>query len=221
MFDEKLYERILALECTEKELNSISPRLAEMEYDSLEPFDKYYSLDRVRACIQKLDAGEWSVMAAAGWVNVYNWIVMGGFKGEDHDEDKKEISLAALIRYEISDWLDGMSFMDGVYSPPAEFYLEGLTRLDGFYKDRNDWDGFYTFTDNRNSDGGEMDDIYLLLINGKRRQIIISRNDSVDWIRNKPMLTLVALKEFKGKIKEYNTLGYKELPHFFGSEYEE
>ena len=221
MFDEKLYEKILSLECSEDELYAISPKLSVMEYDTAEPFDKYYSFDRVRECIRKLNAGDWSVEAAAHWVNVYNWIVMGGFKTEDYDEDKKEISLTTLIRYEISDWLDGMSFMDGVYSPPVELYLEALTRLDGFYRERADWDGFYTFTGNRYSDGGEMDDIYILLINEKKKQLILSRNDGCDWASNKPALSIVGRKVFKEKIGEYKALGYEMLPHFFGSEYEE
>ena len=91
MFDKNLFEKICNLSCSLKELKCFCSRIDKKEFDTDNAFSKYYSLDTVLRCIQLCQDKRISGQYLAYWACAYNWIIMGGFKGKENDENEKSL----------------------------------------------------------------------------------------------------------------------------------
>ena len=215
MFNKQLYERICSVTCTEDELAEFCKD--ELECDTENPFDKYYSLESIEKCIAMYESKKVSDQFLAHWANLYNWIIMGGFKTDDTE---KTVSLNMLARWEISDWLDSLSFYDAQYheseeySPltfrnPTEIYKNSFRVFDGVYHAPNEWDVFYAHADDYGgySDGG---DICLLLVNKKQRSYLKLYSDQYDY-RKYAMEGECCEEFYEEHIRFLEKIGFEEI----------
>ena len=90
MYKKELLKKICDISCSSNELDEFVSQINKNEYDSDNPFEKYYDVDRLIVAIDKYNSKEIDAKFLAHWMNAYNWIVMGGFK---RMEDTAETSL--------------------------------------------------------------------------------------------------------------------------------
>lgn len=110
MFDKDLFDRICNAGCSREELEKFVIDIDKKEFDSENPFEKYYNVERLIMAIEKYEAKEIDAKFLASWMNAYNRIIMGGYKTEEQDES---VSLKKYMIWEIADWIDGLAFFDG------------------------------------------------------------------------------------------------------------
>ncbi len=215
MFDTAMFDKICSVKCSEGELKNFVRGLNRREFDMDNAFDKYYRVETVIKCIELYKSGEISDRIFAYWACAYNWIVMEGFKGKDNDENEKDVSLKTVIRWEISDWLDSLSFCDSY--DKSEFLLDiddyayALRMMDSLYKNADDLRAFYSYTYMKYDDGEDFGDIYILLINDKSREFIIFENDFCDFRKCTLHATLCEEEILNQTMRDLGNAGYKEI----------
>ena len=133
MFDKAMLEKICSLKCTCDELKRFNSKIEKREFDVDNCFEKYYSLGSILKCIQLYKDKRITAKHLANWCNAYDWIVMGGFKGKANDENEKNIDVASILIWDISNWLDGLSFFDPEFHDLDE-YIANFRVLDSIYK---------------------------------------------------------------------------------------
>ena len=109
MFNKALFEKICNVSCSPEELNGFITGIDTKEFDSDKPFEKYYRVGTLLSAIEKYQAKEIDADFLACWMVAYNWIIMGGFRIE---ESNKNFSLREFLIWELSDWIDGLSFFE-------------------------------------------------------------------------------------------------------------
>lgn len=132
MYKKELLKKICDISCSSNELDEFVSQINKNEYDSDNPFEKYYDVDRLIVAIDKYNSKEIDAKFLAHWMNAYNWIVMGGFK---RMEDTAEMSLKKLLIWTISDWIDSLSFFDGSDFYNLEEYKTIYRTLDSILQD--------------------------------------------------------------------------------------
>ena len=108
MFDKTMYEKIFTVTCTLEELENFVSCKTKKEFDLDNAFQKYYSLERIFSAIEKYKAKEISDHYLANWASAYNWIISAGLDFQSKTNHK----IKEIIAFEISDWLDSLSFFD-------------------------------------------------------------------------------------------------------------
>ena len=78
MFDKKLIEKVCNLTCTKTELADIN--VEKINYDTDNPFKKYYSFAVIKGAIEKYISKKWDDQTLAHWAYLYDWILEGGFE---------------------------------------------------------------------------------------------------------------------------------------------
>ncbi len=212
MFDLELTKKICNVACDLEEINIDQTKV---KYDNDHPFKKYYRLETIIKAINKYKNNEISDECLAHWSCLYCWILNGGFS-DDLTEDY-DCELEKIIRYEISDVLDSLSFYDGETYYDLNEYIEAFKSLDLLLKDIEKWEGFFTPTENADYN----EDQYVVLFNKIDKQFIILYTDYFENGNSYEDLLFVDEEEYNDKLNTLIQLGYKELSYFHFSENED
>ena len=214
MFDKDIIEKINNLKCSSDELYEL--RVDTINYDLEDPFEKYYSCDKIIKVIEKYQNGEIDDKYLSHWANLYNWILNGGFKdyvqNQDKYKDKRIEELNEILKFEISDWLDSLSFFDSNEEEEMNIkvYKESFKNLDYIYNTINDWKTFYTI-ENKQLEGY---DILIPCINDKTKNYIII-NYYIDNLDEIKYINNIEFDEYKQIIQELIQKGYEEIKYGF------
>jgi hypothetical protein len=178
MFDNELYEKICTISCTFDELNEFNTRINEKEFDTDNAFEKYYRLETILKCIRLFKERKIDAYYLAYWANAYNWIIMSGFNDELEGE---KFFIDEIIKYEISDLLDSLSFYDDIKEIRfIDDYEKGFTAYDKVYRTLEDWHIAYA----KSTSEVYLEDGYcdydILAINDKTKEFIYLRIESCE-----------------------------------------
>ena len=161
MFDKQMYEKIFTVSCTFEELENFVRGMDKKEWDLHNAFQKYYSLGCILSAIQKYKAKQISDKFLAYWSNAYNWIISAGLEFQSKTNHK----IKEILAFEISDWLDSLSFFDETEEFfDIEEYINVFSTLDKIYNGINHWEFEYAPTNEFCEENG---DIWVLFINIK------------------------------------------------------
>lgn len=219
MFDKELFKKICEVSCGADELEKFTIGMDKKEFDSDNPFAKYYDVGEIICAIEKYQKKEIDAKFLSNWSNAYDWIIMGGFKIESKDNS---VSLKDLLIFEISDWLDSLSFFDGdedFYN--LEDYKNTFKVLDGVLQDVNDCEAIFAF--NAEEDNYEKDKYYfahhteILIRNNKKKYFINVCTDCIDY-DDRMLFHKVAIKEIEKQQSNLKAQGYLELLYGYSSE---
>ena len=212
MFDKELFEKICNVNCTLDELTRFNTKINEKEFDVDNCFEKYYSLDPILKCIDLYKNKRITDKYLAYWCNAYNWIMMGGFKSERSDENEKNIDVATILIWDISDWLDSLSFFDDDYDGyDLDKYISAFRILDSIYKNRNKWEAFYSFGTDTYDDGEPVNDISVLFVSKTKAVYYTLASDGCDFkecVLNEELTEVLSIET---TINDLKSKGYKEL----------
>ena len=210
MFDKEMFEKVCNVTCTLDELKRFNSKINEKEFDVGNCFEKYYSIDTVLKCTKLYKDKRISDGYLAYWFNAYNWIVMGGFKGETGDEDKKSVDLATILIWDICDWLDSLSFFD-CEDDHLSMAIGNLRILDSIYKNRKKWEAFYSFDTDIYDDGEPINDINVLLVSKTKNVYYTLHSDICDFKEYALDEQFAQVPHIKSLINDLMAKGYKEL----------
>lgn len=211
MYDKQLIEKICNLTCSKKELEISTDSI---KYDIESPFKKYFHVETVVNAIQKYLDKEWDETMIARWGNHYNWIICGGF--EEHVIEELN-SIEDFIKWNISDWLDSLSFFDAIKEEEKDIELdeeemkldgweEVFRCLDNIFKTSTQWKGFYAKIGPR---GEFNDDQFVLLVNDSTKQYMIFHSDFLDNGYEDEYLKYMTQEEHIKKVREVEQMGYQ------------
>ena len=215
MFDAVMFDKICSVSCSDKELRGFNCGLDRREFDMDNAFDKYFSLDSIIKCIDLYKSGKVSDIFVSYWACAYNWIIMAGFRGKDNDENEKDVSLDTLIRWEISDWLDGLSFYDKECETKdllgIDDFREAFCSLDRMYKNIDSFTAFYSYTGEFYDNGCPIEDAFILLINHEGREFLFYRCDGCDFRECRLDGTLCEEKKLFEMMDDLKRQGYEKI----------
>lgn len=215
MYNKELFEKIVDVKCTFKELEAFVTEIDKKEFDIDNAFNKYYNVDKILMAIDRYKNKEIDAKFLACWMNAYNWIIMAGFKIESKD---KEIAFKDLVVWEISDWLDSLSFFDDSDDWfNLEDYKHSFKIIDSVYKSINDWHCVFAHTDEW---GDNEDDVVLLAINNKTKQFV-KIYASLDYLNEKVTFPKIEENKIIKEIERLKCADYQELKYGFFDEIEE
>ena len=210
MFDKITFGKICNLTCSFDELKRFNSKIDEKEFDVDNCFEKYYSLETILKSIKLHKDKRISGKYLAYWSNAYNWIIMGGFKGKANDENEKNISLATILIWEISDWLDSLSFYDEDYDYDLDEYSHSFRALDSIYKNNKKWKAYFRYSNEFYADNTP-EDIEAILVNeqkGVYYKIYSDGCDFKEYVLDDNFIETNDLDLFE---KELKAKAYKEL----------
>ena len=205
MYNKDLYNKIIHVSCSFEELETFVSGIDKKEFDLDNAFEKYYDLERIIYAINRYENKEVDDKYLAYWMNAYNWIIMAGFKIESKNN---EISFRDWVVWEISDWLDSLSFFD---DSDDWFnlgdYKNSFRIIDEIYKNINDWKCVFAHTDEW---GDNDEDVVLLVVNDKTKELV-KIYASLDYLNERVDFPRIEEDEFEKKIKQLKKVGYQEL----------
>lgn len=138
MFDKKLIEKVCNLTCTKTELADIN--VEKINYDTENPFKKYYSFAVIKGAIEKYISKKWDDQTLAHWAYLYDWILEGGF--EENMVDNLD-TFELFMKDVITEHLDGLSFFDAEYDEDDETniyqWLQLFENYDRIWQTRKGW----------------------------------------------------------------------------------
>lgn len=202
MFDKKLFKKICEAECSINELEDFVRDIDEKHFDLDCPFEKYYSLERIIAVIEKFQNSQISDKYLAYWMNAYNWIIMGGFKVDDYNN---HISLKKFLMWLICDWIDSLSFFDWGGEFELEKYKETFRTLNKVYMDCAECNAVFT-------PYGDNDDVGVLVVNEKSSYFVVLYDES-DNVNCEYDIRQSDIDSIKDEIKRLNKIGYTRLAY--------
>lgn len=205
MYNKDLYNKIINASCSFEELELFISDIDKKEFDLDNAFEKYYDVEKILYAINRYENKEVDDKYLAYWMNAYNWIIMAGFKIESKNN---EISFLDWVVWEISDWLDSLSFFDDSDDWfNLDDYKNSFKIIDGIYKNINEWDCVFAHTDEW---GGNDDDVVLLVVNDKTKELV-KIYASLDYLNERVDFPRIEEDEFEKKIKQLKKVGYQEL----------
>jgi len=149
MYDRELLESVATATCDYTKLLKEYPNQTKIEYDTVRPFEKYYRLSSILLSIEKYQRGEITDGELAHWACIYDWIINGRWEVEEETVDKATF----VIREEISDWLDSLSFYEAEFDESGEAKYDLETRklifgnLDFILQTISEWSFYYVRVD--------------------------------------------------------------------------
>ena len=163
MVNENLCKKLKGVECTNEELSCFIDRHEDFYGLADDFFKEYYSLDSILKCINLYKAGEITESYLTSWANAYAWLLLGNDKS-DTDE---VVTFKALVEYDITDWLDGLSSYDeeddGEKNIIDDFKLAFET-LDNIYRALDEWTPHVGYCDD--------DILSVLAVNDGKRELV-------------------------------------------------
>ena len=212
MFDKLLFKEICNVTCSYEKLKRFNSKIDEKEFDVENSFEKYYSLDSILKCIQLYKDKHVTDKYLAYWCNAYNWIIMGGFKGKASDENEKSVDVATILVWDISDWLDSLSFFDAEYDGyDLETYIDNFRILDSLYKNHKKWDVFYSFGTEAYDNGEPVNDIDVLFVNKSKGVYYVLGSDGCDFKECIMDKEFTEVPDIDTIIADIKNKGYKEF----------
>ena len=209
MFDKLLFKEICNVTCSYEKLKRFNSKIDEKEFDVENGFEKYYSLDSILKCIQLYKDKRVTDKYLAYWCNAYNWIIMGGFKGKASDENEKSVDVATILVWDISDWLDSLSFFDAEYDGyDLETYIDNFRILDSLCKNHKKWDVLYSFDTDTYDDG---EHIYALFVNKSKGVYYVLGSDCCDFKECIMDKEFTEVPDIDTIIADIKNKGYKEF----------
>lgn len=204
MTEKTLIQKICDSCCSMEELKEFVLAIDRQEYDTENAFGKYYSLDRIIRAIEKYQNNEISADYLAYWANAYDWIIMGGFKA---DSDSSEVTFGELIVWEISEWLDGLSFFDEVSLDfyDLEKYKRAFSDLDRIMKNENAWNAVHTVGRRWNDE-----EVEVLAVNAKDREWFLL-SDLGEYVGLVSEIAQVSTERFEQMIGAYKKDALRKL----------
>lgn len=207
MYNKKLFEKICNVTCSFEELESFVIKIDKKKFDLDSPFEKYYDLKKILFAIQRYEKKEIDDKYLSYWMNAYNWIIMAGFKIATKENS---ITFKEWLKWEISDWLDSLSFFDDSddwYN--LDDYKNSFAVLDKIYRNSNDWDRIFAHTD----EWGDNDDDVVVLAYNKKSKEFVKIYGELDYCRLEVKFLRVELDELEKKIDDLKEKGYQELKY--------
>lgn len=212
MITKGLIEKVIGAECLEEEMSQVLNFLQNRKnYEGLEflknSFEKYYNLARIINTIRKYENKEIDDRYLAYWMCIYNWIIMAD---EWANVPIEEITFKTWVVWEISGWLDSLSFFDDsddFYN--LEEYKKTFEVLDKIYNNLEGWNRVFAHTDEW---GDNDDDVVVLTFNDKTKEFV-RIGSQLDYLNNKVAFERVELDELKRRVDALKKLDYKELEY--------
>ena len=215
MYNKELYGKIINVSCSFEELESFVSDISKKEFDIDNAFEKYYDLERILFAISRYENKEINDKYLAYWMSAYNWIIMAGFKAGNENVG---ITFQDWVLWEISDWLDSLSFFDDSDDWfNLDDYKNSFRIIDEIYKNLNDWECIFAHTDEW---GDNDDDVVLLTINNKAKKFV-KIYASLDYLNEKVDFPRIEEDELGKKIKQLKKFGYQEVRYGLFDEKEE
>ena len=205
MFNKNLIKKICNVSASFEELEEFVTNINKKEFDLDNPFQKYYSLENILFAISRYENKKINDKYLSYWMNAYNWIIMGGFKIED---ENKEMTFQDWIVWEISDWLDSLSFFDDAdnwYN--LDDYKNSFNVIDKIYQDNDNWKCIFAHTDEW---GDNEDDVVLLTVNDTTNEFV-KIYGTLDYINEDVKIPRIKLGDLEKEIGRLKKLGYREL----------
>lgn len=212
MFDKELFKKICDVSCEWGELEKFVIHIDKKEFDLDNAFDKYYKAENIIHAIEKYQAKEIDAKFLAYWANAYDWIIMSGFKIESDD---RSVSLKDVLFFELSDWLDSLSFLDdGEDLNKSEEYKNVFKVLDYFLQDIDDCEAVFAL------DADEDDEDYIgyahyadvLIRNDNAKYFIKIYLDSY-YFDDNVLFPRVSPEELENQATRLQNQGYRELSY--------
>ena len=212
MFDKELFNKICDVSCEGDELKKFVTNIDKKEFDLNNAFNKYYKVERIICAIEKYQAKKIDAKFLAYWSTAYGWIIMGGFKIENGD---KSVSLKDFLIFEISDWLDSLSFFDGdddFYH--LKDYKTTVKVLDSVLQDVDDCEAVFAI------DADEDDEDYdyyahyveVLIKNDNAKYFIKVYTDCI-YPDDNVLFSQVKPEELENQATQLQKQGYRELKY--------
>lgn len=205
MFDKNLYDKIINASCSFEELKDFVSDIDKKEFDLDNAFEKYYALERILYAINRYEKKEINDEYLACWMNAYNWIIRAGFETVN---ELASITFQEWVTWEISDWLDSLSFFDGSDDWfNLDDYKNSFKVIDDIYKNINDWECIFAHTAEW---GDNDDDVVLLTINNKTKKFV-KIYGCLDYLNEEVEFPRIEESALEKKIKQLKKAGYKQL----------
>ena len=212
MITKGLIEKVIGAECLKEEMSQVLNFLQNRKnYEGVEfmknSFEKYYNLARIINTIRKYENKEIDDRYLAYWMCIYNWIIMAD---EWSNVPIEEITFKTWVVWEISGWLDSLSFFDDsddFYN--LEEYKKTFEVLDKIYNNLEGWNRVFAHTDEW---GDNDDDVVVLTFNDKTKEFV-RIGSQLDYLNNKVAFERVELDELKRRVDALKKLDYKELEY--------
>ena len=214
MYNKEVFDKIINATCSFEELESFVTDIDKKEFDTDNAFEKYYNIERILYVIRRYKNKEIGDEYLSCWMNAYNWIIMAGFKIESVND---EFSFKDWLMWEISNWLDGLTFFDDSADAfNVEDYKNSFIIIDKIYKDLNDWTCFLAHTDKW---GNNEDYLTILTINYKTKEFVKMHAD-LSYLNEDVKIEKKEFDELKKKIEQLKLQGFAKLKYGFFSEIE-
>lgn len=212
MFDKELFKKICDVSCSWEELEKFVTNIDKKEFDLDNTLEKYYKVERIISAIEKYQAKKVNAKFLAYWANAYDWIINGGFKIENGD---KIISLKEFMIFEISDWLDSLSFFDDRddwYN--LEEYKTMFKVLDSVFQDIDNCEAVFAVDADENDEDYDYyaHDVEVLIKNDKAKYFIKVYTDCI-YPDDKVLFSKVTLEELENQVIKLQKQGYSELKY--------
>ena len=196
MYDKELFGKIISVSCTFEELEAFVINIDKKEFDIDNAFEKYYDAERILYAIRRYEKKEISDKYLAHWMNAYNWIIMAGFRTQ---QENKEIVFKDWLVWEISDWLDSLSFFDDSEDYiTLENYRDFFLIMDKIYKSIDEWKCVFAHTDEF---GDNEDDVFLLAVNNKTKEFV-KMYGNLDYLKEKVKIEKIEADELKKETEQ-------------------
>jgi len=212
MFDKELFKKICDVSCEWGELEKFVIHIDKKEFDLDNAFDKYYKAENIIHAIEKYQAKEIDAKFLAYWANAYDWIIMSGFKIESDD---RSVSLKELLTFEVSDWLDSLSFFDdGEEYYNLEEYKNVFNVLYSVLQDVDDCEAVYALDADEDDEVSEYyeHDVEILIKNDNAKYFIKVYTDCI-YPDDNVLFPRVSPEELEDQATRLQNQGYRELSY--------
>lgn len=211
MFNKELFEKICDVSCDWSELEKFVINIDKKEFDLNNAFEKYYNVERIICAIEKYRSKKINAKFLAYWSTAYDWIINSGFKIENND---KSVSLKEFLIFEISDWLDSLSFFDDSDDwYDLEEYKNTFKVLDFILQDIDDCEAIYAVeAEDDEDDDYYTHDVTVLIKNVKEKYFIKLYTDCI-YPENNVLFTKVLLTDLESQEGQLQKQEYIELKY--------
>ena len=215
MFNKDLFDKICNVNCSFEELEQFVVEMHKKEFDLDNPFEKYYSVDRVISAIEKYQSKQVGAKYLAYWMSAYDWIIMGGFK---IGYAENGISLKEFVIWEIADWLDGLSFFeDSDDWFDLEKYKTVFKVLSRVFEDIDDCEAVFAQTGSDGEEYDEEDDdddcVVVLAVNNVQKYYI-KIYGQLNFTDIKTNFSQIDFAELNRKAENLQKNGHTELKYY-------
>lgn len=214
MFDKDLFKKICDVSCDWGELEKFVVNIDKKEFDLSNALEKYYKVERIICAIEKYQSKKINAKFLAYWSNAYDWIINSGFKMENND---KSISLKEFLIFEISDWLDSLSFFDDSddwYN--LEEYKTTFKVLDSVLQDIDNCEAMFAVVADEEDEDYDYyaHDVAVLIKNVNAKYFIKVYADCI-YPDDNVLFSKVPLTELENQATQLHKQGYRELKYCY------